>query len=163
MRQILRRLELVADDWRYAGEEDGAVDVIVPLAEWRANAAQWDAWKGRVGLRISPPDAVETLVDLLPKVATIAIEFPNPGDGRGYSQARLLRERYKYHGELRAVGHVKQDQAVFMTRCGFDVLELAAGVDAQAVLETLRRFTVAYQPAEELGSIRKLRYHTAAG
>ena len=70
-------------------------------------------------------------------------------DGRGYSIARLLRERYGWRGELRAIGDVLRDQLFYLTRCGFDAFELRAGQDAQAALTALADFSEAYQSSVE--------------
>jgi len=87
------------------------------------------------------------------------VEFPNPSDGRGYSQARLLRERLGFRGELRAVGAgVRQDQVFLLARCGFDALELAAGEDAQAARRALERYDVAYQPGSAAVGLRAQRF-----
>jgi len=148
MRYILRRREVVADDWRHLGEElaEGA-SVIVPLAELRVGAARWAAWRGRLGVRLAPGDAPEDLAADLPRLNLVAVEFPNAGDGRGYSQGRLLRARLGFWGELRAVGPgVKQDQVFLLARCGFDAMELAPGEDIEAARRALTRYTVAYQP-----------------
>ena len=83
----------------------------------------------------------------LARLSLIEIEFPSPSEGRGYSQARVLRDRLKFTGEIRAVGHVKRDQIFFMARCGIDAFELAAGVTPQSVLTAFDDFDVAYQPA----------------
>jgi uncharacterized protein (DUF934 family) len=147
MRHILRRRELVADDWAYLGEASAAEALIVPLGELRADAARWRAWPGRVGVRLAPGDAPEELGAELARLALVAVEFPNPGEGRGYSQARLLRGRLGFRGELRAVGAgVKQDQVFLLARCGFDAIELAPGEDPEAARRALTRYTVGYQP-----------------
>jgi len=148
MRYILRRREVVVDDWVHLGEQlaEGAA-VILPLAELRAGAARWAAWRGRLGVRLAPADRVEELAADLPRLNLVAVEFPNAGDGRGYSQGRLLRTRLGFWGELRAVGAgVKQDQVFLLARCGFDAIELAAGEDLEAARRALTRYTVAYQP-----------------
>jgi uncharacterized protein (DUF934 family) len=148
MRYILRRREIVADDWRHLGEEvaEGAA-LIVPLGELRADAARWAAWRGPLGVRLAPADAPEDLAADLPRLRLVAVEFPNPGDGRGYSQGRLLRTRLAFRGELRAVGAgVKRDQVFLLVRCGFDAIELAPGEDLEAARRALARYTVAYQP-----------------
>lgn len=149
MRKLLRRREIVADDWRYLAEEspDTSHSIIVPLAELRDNAATWRAWRGRLGVRIGPADRIEALAADLPRLALIAIEFPAPSEGRGYTQARLLRDRYAFTGELRAIGAVKRDQLFLMSRCGFDSFELAEGEDMAAARREFERFTVEYQPA----------------
>ena len=149
MRRILRRREIVADDWQHFGEDtaDGAA-LIVPLTELRKDRERWWQWRGRLGVRLTPVDRVEELTEELPRLDLVAVEFPNPGDGRGYSQGRLLRERLGFRGELRAVGAgVHQDQVFLLARCGFDAIELAAGEDPDAARRALTRYDVAYQPA----------------
>ena len=161
MRRILRRREIVADDWIHLGEDaaDGAA-LIVPLAELRKDPGRWwRQWPGRLGVRLTPVDRVEELADELPRLDLVAVEFPNPGDGRGYSQARLLRERLGFRGELRAVGAgVRQDQVFLLARCGFDAIELAGGEDADAARAALQRYDVAYQPGSPETVIRRQRF-----
>jgi uncharacterized protein (DUF934 family) len=110
-------------------------------------------------VRLTPADAVEELAAELPRLALVAVEFPNPGDGRGYSAARLLRERLGFTGELRAVGAgVRQDQAFLLARCGFDALELAPGEDPQQARRALQRYDVAYQPGAAAVALRRQRF-----
>jgi len=162
MRHILRQREWRADDWHYPGEACTEADpLIVPLAQLRSDAAQWQRRAGPLGVRLGPADAVDELAALLPRLALIAVEFPSPGDGRGYSQARLLRGRFGFRGELRAVGAgVRQDQAFLLTRCGFDCLEPPEGVDPEALRLALRRYDVAYQPGAAQPELRRQRYFT---
>lgn len=160
MRYVLRQREIVADDWVHLGEPGAAgAGLIVPLAQLRADAARWRAWPGRLGLRLTPSDAPEELAAELARFALIAVEFPNPGDGRGYSQGRLLRARLGFGGELRALGAgVKRDQVFLLTRCGFDTLELAAGEDLEAARDALGRYTVGYQPGAPLAPLARQRF-----
>ncbi len=160
MRRILRQRELLVDDWRYLGEEAAEADaVIVPLSQLRSDLRRWQHRTGRLGARLGPADAVEELAPLLPRLALIALEFPNPGDGRGYSQARVLRTRLGFRGELRAMGAgVRQDQAFLLARCGFDSLEPAPGVDPEAVRRALTRYDVAYQPGAPGVELRRQRF-----
>jgi uncharacterized protein (DUF934 family) len=148
MRKLLRQREVVEDGWKYLGDgSPGAGDsVIVPLAELRDNAAAWKAWRGRLGVRIGPATRIEEFASELARLEVVAIEFPGPAEGRGYTLARLLRDRYRYAGEIRAVGSVKRDQLFFMSRCGFDAFELSAGEDFEGALRSLDTFTFAYQP-----------------
>lgn len=163
MRHILRQRELAADAWHYLGEEAGASDaLIVPFAQLRADAARFAAWAGRLGVRLSPVDRVEDLSPELPYLALVACEFPSPGEGRGYSQGRLLRERFGFTGELRAVGAgVKQDLVFHLARCGFDALELAPEEDVEAALRAWQRYDVAYQPGAAQVVLRQQRFFTA--
>jgi uncharacterized protein (DUF934 family) len=163
MRRILRRREIVADDWQHLGEDaaDGAA-LIVPLTELRKDRERWWQWRGRLGVRLTPVDRVEELTEELPRLDLVAVEFPNPGDGRGYSQGRLLRERFGFSGELRAVGAgVKQDLVFHLARCGFDALELAAGEDVAAAQRAWQRYEVGYQPGDARLRLRQQRFFAA--
>ncbi|MFT3928162.1 MAG: DUF934 domain-containing protein [Myxococcales bacterium] len=124
-------------------------DVVVGLARFANDAAALAAHKGKLGVRVDPEDDLAALVAVLPKVALVAINFPKFGDGRGYSKARLLRERHAYKGELRAVGEVLGDQLFYMHRCGFDAYELVEGKDLDAALRCLADFSVTYQAATD--------------
>ena len=98
---------------------------------------------------MSVDDAPEDLAQSLGGVALVAVEFPKYVDGRGYSTARILRERYGFDGELRAVGNVLRDQLQYMERCGFDAFELEEGKDAEAALDAFGEISVAYQGAAD--------------
>jgi uncharacterized protein (DUF934 family) len=89
---------------------------------------------------------LDDLVPFLDRLALVALVFPTFRDGRAYSQARLLRERYGYNGELRATGQVLRDQFVFMLRAGFDAFETRKASDADAFATTAKRYSVFYQP-----------------
>jgi uncharacterized protein (DUF934 family) len=89
---------------------------------------------------------VEDLLPYLERLAMVAMVFPTFRDGRAYSQARLLRERYFFRGELRATGQVLRDQFVFMLRAGFDAFAVTKQADAEAFTQTVRRYSVFYQP-----------------
>ena len=124
-------------------------DVIVGLSRLLSGEAEQAARKGRLGVRVDPEDEVTLVAQVLSKVALVAVNFPKFGDGRGYSKARLLRERYGYQGEIRAVGEVLADQLQYMLRCGIDAFELSAGKDVAAALRALRDFSVTYQAATD--------------
>jgi uncharacterized protein (DUF934 family) len=165
MRHILRRREIVVDSWRYLGEPTAAGDaLIVPFAALHADRERWWNWDGRLGVRLSPADHVEDLRADLPRLDLVAVEFPSPSEGRGYSHGRLLRERLKFRGELRAVGAgVAQDQAFLLARCGFDSLEPPPGVHLEAVRRALTRYDVAYQPGAPEIELRRERFFAPAG
>ena len=89
---------------------------------------------------------LDALVPYLDRLAVVALVFPSFRDGRAYSQARLLRERHGFRGELRATGQVLRDQFVFMLRAGFDAFEVKKQSDAEAFANTATRYSVFYQP-----------------
>jgi len=100
-------------------------------------------------LRLEPADDPAGVADRLGAAARVEVNFPRFNDGRGYSIARLLRERHGYTGELRAVGDVQRDQIFYLSRCGFDAFLLREGEDAEAALAALRDFSEAYQASVE--------------
>ena len=102
--------------------------------------------RGKVGVIWPNNRDVDDLVPYLDRLAAVALVFPTFRDGRAYSQARLLRERYSYRGELRATGQVLRDQFVFMLRAGFDAFDVKKQADAEAFAQTVHRYSVFYQP-----------------
>ena len=120
------------------------VPVIVPLALWQANR---DALRGRddVGVWLAPADDPFALAHDVASLPVIAIDFPSFTDGRGYSSARLLRERLGYEGELRAIGDVQRDQLYYLSQVGFDAFAVREDRDIEAALASLRDFSDGYQ------------------
>lgn len=148
-------LSAPAEDWPVlAVPSDGEADlpadgaVLVPLATWLAGR---DHLKGRplTGVWLAADEDPAALAGDVDSLAVVAIRFAAFTDGRGYSQARLLRDRLGYRGELRAVGDVLIDQARFLARSGFDAFQVAEGTDLDRFAEALRRFSVVYQPAAD--------------
>jgi uncharacterized protein (DUF934 family) len=150
MRRIIRRREVVADSLRYPGEEPrGDAPQALALADFLA-ATPTDASAGDPGaVLLAPTDDVELLAPFLTRLRLIVIEFPKLGEGRGFSQARVLRARYGYDGELRARGLIKRDQLFFLARCGFDAFELDPAEDPEAALAAFSSFSVATQGGSE--------------
>ena len=153
MRQLIKHRDIVIDEWRYADEDAAghARSLILPLARWQQERDRWWLWDGRLGVRIGPSDPVAALEHDFLRIALVAIEFGGMGEGRGYSQAHILRKRYGFTGELRAVGKIQRDQLFYMARCGFDAFELPEGADLPAALAAFDSFSVAYQPAVDTG------------
>lgn len=120
--------------------------VIVPLSTWLESPSD-----SKLAAPWLPADTELTpeLAERLSNAPLIAVDFPKFTDGRGYSVARLLRERYGYQGEVRAIGDVLVDQLFFMTRCGFDGLSLRADQWVEDALRNLHIFSRAYQPATD--------------
>ena len=109
MRKILKQREIIADAWRYAEEDANAAAIIVSLTQWQAERDVLLASGQKLGVKLGPADKVEALAQDADKLALIALEFGGIGEGRGYSQAHILRRRYGFTGELRAMGKVQRD------------------------------------------------------
>jgi len=132
----------IADDAELPG--NGAV--LISAARFLADPETLSRRLGKTGVVWPNNRDVDDLVPYLDKLAVVALVFPTFRDGRAYSQARLLRERYHYRGELRATGQVLRDQFVFMLRAGFDAFEVKKDSDAEAFTATAKRYSVFYQP-----------------
>jgi uncharacterized protein (DUF934 family) len=146
--------------------DDGAI--LVPAARFLDNPAAILDRKDRIGLIWPNNRDVDDLVPYLDRLAVVALVFPTFRDGRAYSQARLLRERFSYRGELRATGQVLRDQFVFMLRAGFDSFEVKKPSDAEAFAQTVKRYSVFYQPTGDgrltaLHRRMQLRHSESAG
>jgi uncharacterized protein (DUF934 family) len=123
---------------------------------------------GKLGVIWPNNRDVDDLVPYLDRLGLVALVFPSFRDGRAYTQARLLRERYGYRGELRATGQVLRDQFVFMLRAGFDAFEVKKQADAEAFTDTVKRYSVFYQPTGDgrlsaLHQRLQLRHSESAG
>ncbi len=147
--RIIEDRRVVTD--RYAFVADDAPvpprgPVIVTWARWQAERA---ALQGRRELGVRVPGAVapEDVAPDLPHFAMVCVEFARFGDGRGYTTARLLRERFGYRGTLRAVGDVMRDQLFYMARCGFNAFAVKEGKDVDDALRAFEELSVKYQPA----------------
>lgn len=121
-------------------------DILVPAERFLSEMEALLARVGKVGVIWPNNRDISELAPHLGKLAAVALVFPTFRDGRAYSQARLLRERYNYRGELRATGQVLRDQFVFMLRAGFDSFEVKKQADAEAFMQTAKRYSVFYQP-----------------
>jgi uncharacterized protein (DUF934 family) len=161
MPKLIRNRRLTADSWLLldreperwlAPGEDGlvpdfpaAADLIVPLRLWRLRRDDLLDRPGRAGVWLAPDEDPATLAGDLDRLPLVAVSFPKFSDGRGFSSGRLLRERYRYAGELRAIGDVLRDQLLFLARCGFDAFALRDDQDVEAALAAFDDFTEAYQ------------------
>jgi uncharacterized protein (DUF934 family) len=132
----------VADDAEIPA--DGAV--LVSAARFLEHAEALLQRNGPLGVIWPNNRDVDDLVPYLGRLAVVALVFPTFRDGRAYSQARLLRERHGYRGELRATGQVLRDQFMFMLRAGFSAFEVKKESDAEAFAGTAKRYSVFYQP-----------------
>ena len=141
--------DIVADEFVHLADDadipaDGAV--LISAERFLAGIDAALSRKAKTGVIWPNNRDIDELVPHLDKLAAVALVFPIFRDGRAYSQARLLRERYAYKGELRATGQVLRDQFMFMLRAGFDSFDVKKDSDAKAFAEASHRFSVFYQP-----------------
>ena len=145
-RTLIKMGQPEQDEWalsRHAEGLPGRRPVIVPLALWREHAEA----SGLAPWLPSDTELTPALAAELARAPLVAIDFPAFTDGRGYTLARLLRQRHAYDGEIRAIGDVLVDQLFYMTRCGFDALALREDQHLDDALRALGAFSVSYQPA----------------
>ena len=153
MATLIKERRIVADSWRLLErgaegelpEAPAQGDVIVPLALWLARREAFLAYPGRLGVWLDANEGPEAIAGDLQRFALVAVNFPKFADGRGYSIARLLRERYGYAGELRAIGDVLHDHLHFMKQCGFDAFLLREDQNAREARSALDTFSDGYQ------------------
>ena len=139
----------VDDIWAYVPDDAPLSPggcITVSLGRFRSETELLLSRNTEIGVRLEPADDPHELEEHLSRLALIEISFPKYTDGRGYSQAQLLRRRFGYTGELRAVGHVLRDQIFYMNRSGFDAYETARA-DLHEVVNALEEYSDVYQPA----------------
>ena len=159
MASIIRHRTVVEDDWQVVrAAEDGALPapaalpagkLLLPLAYWQRERDALVAARAKetLGVWLAPNDEPAELTADFDRIAVIGVDFPIFRDGRGYSIARLLRDRYGWRGELRAIGDVLRDQLNYMARCGFDAFVVRADRDVHDALKAFSEFSVRYQGA----------------
>jgi uncharacterized protein (DUF934 family) len=151
MATLIKHRALTNDAWQTLNAEQGAGDslaqtpLLVPLARWLAERAALIERGSDLGVLLEGSDDPAAIAQDLPRLKLVAINFPKFTDGRGYSIARLLRERHGYKGEIRAVGDVLRDQLQELERCGFNAFALRADQDVDAALKAFQDFSDAYQ------------------
>jgi len=155
MQRLIKNGEVINDSWHLL-DKDATLDglpnsdsIIVPLALWLEHSHALKARDGGLGVWLDSDEEVESIADDLSQFQVVALNFPVFSDGRNYSNARLLRDRYQYQGEVRAIGDVLRDQLFFMQRCGFDAFALRADRNAEEALESLKDFSNCYQAATD--------------
>ena len=156
MTTIIKNRQALADEFVLVRVAEGetaetavlpAGALIVPLAVWQARKPELQSRGTPVGVWLDVTEGPEAIAGELAAFAVIGVNFPKFTDGRGYSTARLLRERYGYTGELRAIGDVLHDQLFLMARCGFDAFALKDGKDVAKAVNAFATFKTPYQAA----------------
>lgn len=140
----------VADTW-VSLADDAVVpaegSVIVSFARWQAERDALSARTAPLGVRLPSNVPAGGIAPDLQHFALVVVEFPKFRDGRGFTTARELRERWGFLGEIRAVGHILADQYPLLVRCGVTTVEVREGTDVETWARTLNTVTIAYQAA----------------
>lgn len=147
----MKFIDPLQDSWRTVGGEDGPPVTITPARNLLLTLAQWHAvrnqWPADLPVAVSMPNDtdIETLEEDLSRIAVVVLNFPKWVDGRAYSQARLLRSRYRYAGEVRAAGEVLVDMLPLLARTGFNAAVLRSDQSHEAAQRSLGFFHGHYQ------------------
>jgi uncharacterized protein (DUF934 family) len=162
---LIRNAEQVEDRYQRILDDAPVPDegaILIPAARFLADARDILGRSGATGV-IWPNDRdIADLAPWLDRLSLVALVFPAFKDGRAYSQARTLRERYRFRGEVRATGDVLRDQFLFLHRAGFDAFEVKKPADAHAFCKALQQYNVFYQPASD-GQVSALRRRLILG
>jgi uncharacterized protein (DUF934 family) len=154
MPRLIRDAAIVEDRWTLLRDASAltevpeGVPVIVPLTLWRIEQSALGR-RTDIGVWLKPTDDPAALAQDVDTVPLVAVDFPKFSDGRGYSIARLLRERHRFAGELRAIGDVLRDQLYYLQQCGFNAFSVRADRDLDDALRGLRDFGDSYQATVE--------------
>lgn len=155
MAKIIKHSSIIDDNWTVVRLAEGetaesvqlpAGDLIVPLSVWQARKPELLARPQR-GVWLAPDEVAQDIATDLANLQVVAIDFPAFADGRGYSTAALLRGRFGWRGELRAIGDVLKDQLFYLSRVGFDAYAVRADKDIEDALKALNDFSETYQAA----------------
>lgn len=153
MTQIILDKQIVNDDWTLVADDErlSTAKEVINFSRWSIAIgsekekliAKREA--GTLGIQLNAGDTADLLSTDCQGFALINVEFPKFADGRGYSAARLLRERYGFTGQLRAIGDVLFDQLFFMMRCGFNAMAMRADQDLELCVKGFETFSSSYQ------------------
>ncbi len=165
MQKLIKNAEVNEDGWTVLKVASGpevlqaapGKAMIIPLQLWKDFREEVEEYSGSIAIWLDSNETPDKIGPELHSLPLIALNFPVFTDGRSYSNARELREKYNYQGEIRAIGDVLRDQIYYMSRCGFDSFALRPDQDPQTCLAALNDFTTAYQSsvAEPLPLFRR--------
>ena len=145
--QLIKDQQIIENTWQYIADNDELKtgDISVSFVRWQADKQQLLAHDGKLGIRMSTTDSADELANDLEKFQLIELDFPDFADGRLFSQAWLLRGRYHYQGEIRAIGHYIPDQVFYLARVGVNAFSPKVAEELPDIIKKLKDFTVNYQ------------------
>ncbi|MGR9116624.1 MAG: DUF934 domain-containing protein [Gammaproteobacteria bacterium] len=147
--QIIKDKKIIEDHWQHAPDDADLPqgDITVSTTRWHKEKQQLLNRPGKIGLRLDSREAIEDIAEDLNRIDLIELNFSAFTDGRSFTQAWLLRNRFNYSGEIRAVGNFMIDQVFYLHRTGVNAFALAQSDKLPVALSTLNDFSVAYQPS----------------
>ena len=145
--KIIKDKKIVDDNWSHLADDEAISqgDITVSLSRWKDEKSSLRDHAGKIGIRLAPADHLEDIADDLANFQHIGLEFPAFTDGRSFSHARLLRSRYQYEDEIRAMGHYMADQVFYLARVGVNAFQLENTAELEVALSTINDFSVQYQ------------------
>lgn len=150
MARLLKDALIIDDQWIRVEADTETFptgDILVHYTTWQKYQDELSHHQGAVGVWFDGNEEIEAFAETIVNLPLIAINFPKFVDGRGFSAARLLRERYGFVGELRAVGQIIRDQLFLLQRCGFNAFQFDDNIDLDQAVESLTDFSDSYQVA----------------
>lgn len=149
MQALIKNGQLVADDdWFIFGLNDSPVTTgrpLIPASQFLSQQQEWAESTSPIGVWLGEEDQPEALEAHLDRLDIIALHLPKFADGRAFSKARLLRQRYGYQGEIRVTGDLLPDQVAFFARCGVNAFACRTAEEASIAMTLLSPFSVHYQ------------------
>ena len=149
--KIIKDKQIIEDNWTHIADSDEITsgDITVSLSRWKKDKSELSDHLGNIGIRILPADSIDDIAADLKTLKLVAVEFPAFTDGRAFSHARLLRSRYGFEGEIRAIGNYMPDQVFYLSRVGVNAFQLENPEQLKLALSTMNDFTVKYQASSD--------------
>jgi uncharacterized protein (DUF934 family) len=156
MPKLIKDLSIVDNTWQLLEKSESAEttnvpagSVIVPLSVWLAQKDSLTTRASEIGVWLDSDETADLLGNDAQQLALVAVNFPTFMDGRGFTAARLLRERFGFTGELRAIGGIIRDQLFYLKRCGFNAFQFADDSKLEDAMASLNDFSETYQAAAD--------------
>lgn len=146
--QLIKDKQIIDDNQQFIADDQALPsqgDITVSLARWQQDRATLLTHAGKLGVRLEPEDTTAALAADLSQLELIEVNFPVYTDGRAFSHARLIRDHYRYQGEIRAVGEFMADQVFYLSKVGVNAFQLPDTTQLPVALSTLNDFTRSYQ------------------
>lgn len=150
--KVINHGEIVEDSWIHVDDDDQLPSggcVTVSLERLKSLSEAEAKLPSKLGVRIGPAQQVNELETHIPRLELVSLAMHPFTDGRSFTQARMLRERFGFKGEIRVTGDFLRDQMYYLQRLGVDSFEFEEGTDLNDRLKAFTEFTVTYQAAQD--------------